>query len=188
MRSRGTSSRSRSIKRCSRSRSIVVTSGLLGSVQSTFEPVRIGRVIRARRLILLVVACVTAAAFTPTPLNAASRSATQVVVSPTAWMQQIRDAIGGRHVSVAVGVDGVEWFQHLDWVPRPPASNEKLLLSMALLSNFSPTMTIATQAASTRPPQTNGVLRGNLWIIGTATPRSGGPTWSRSRRPSRTPA
>ncbi len=129
--------------------------------------------IRARRLILLVVACVTAAAFTPTPLNAASRTATQVVVSPTAWIQQIRDAIGGRRVSVAVGVDGVEWFQHLDWVPRPPASNEKLLLSMALLSRFSPTMTIATQAASTRPPQPNGVLRGNLWIIGHGDPEVG---------------
>jgi D-alanyl-D-alanine carboxypeptidase/D-alanyl-D-alanine-endopeptidase (penicillin-binding protein 4) len=134
-------------------------------------------VIRARRLILFVIACISAAAFAPTHVEAATRPSPQVaphvVASPTAWMQQIRNAIGGRPVSVAVGVDGQEWFRHLDWVPRPPASNEKLLLSMALLSRFSPSMRITTQAVSTRRPRPKGALPGNLWIVGHGDPEVG---------------
>ena len=90
---------------------------------------------RARRLIVVVAICLMAALAAPLPLRAvppphAPRAA---VVGSTGWIQQILDAIGGRRVSVAVGVDGVTWFDHGGDVPRQPASNEKLLLSMALL-------------------------------------------------------
>ena len=133
---------------------------------------------RARRLIVVVAICLMAALAAPVPLRAvppphAPRAA---VVGSTGWIQQILDAIGGRRVSVAVGVDGVTWFDHGGDVPRQPASNEKLLLSMALLDRLPATMRIRTQAAARTLPGKNGVLRGNLWIVGHGDPEVNRPT------------
>ncbi|MGZ6544730.1 MAG: hypothetical protein ACXVEI_05410, partial [Actinomycetota bacterium] len=50
------------------------------------------------------------------------------------WQRRIDSLIGDRRMSVTVGDDGAFWYRHLAWVERAPASNEKLLLSMALLA------------------------------------------------------
>ncbi len=42
-------------------------------------------------------------------------------------------------MSVTIGDDGASGTGHLGWVTRAPASNEKLLLSMALLRRSVPT-------------------------------------------------
>ena len=76
-------------------------------------------------------------------------------------------------MSVVVGQDGDYWFRHLAWVRRPPASNEKLMLSMALLRRFQPTRTIRTQAVRTRRIR-HGVLHGNLWLVGHGDPEIDG--------------
>ncbi len=52
------------------------------------------------------------------------------------WIRRLDEAIGNRPFSVAIGNDGDVWYRNLHWVRRPPASNEKLLLSMALFSRF----------------------------------------------------
>jgi len=85
-------------------------------------------------------------------------------------MEHLDAAIGDRPVSVAIGVDGEQWYGHLAWVRRPPASNEKLLLSMALYDRYAPWKTILTEAKAPSRPGAHGVLRGNLWIVGHGDP------------------
>jgi D-alanyl-D-alanine carboxypeptidase len=53
-------------------------------------------------------------------------------------------------------------------VRRTPASNEKLLLSMALFDQFGPAFRIRTIAAGPRPVA--GVVPGDLWIVGNGDP------------------
>jgi D-alanyl-D-alanine carboxypeptidase/D-alanyl-D-alanine-endopeptidase (penicillin-binding protein 4) len=85
-------------------------------------------------------------------------------------MRDLTTVIGNRPVSVAIGRDGDPWFGHLGWVGRPPASNEKLLLSMALLQRYRPWRTIHTNASASALPGPRGVIRGNLWIVGHGDP------------------
>ena len=85
------------------------------------------------------------------------------------WRRRIDGLIGERRISVAIGVDGAFWYQHLGWVKRTPASNEKLLLSMALLAAMGPDRVITTKAMVTATP-VNGVVDGDLWLIGHGDP------------------
>ncbi|MGZ8566631.1 MAG: D-alanyl-D-alanine carboxypeptidase/D-alanyl-D-alanine-endopeptidase, partial [Actinomycetota bacterium] len=85
------------------------------------------------------------------------------------WIQRIDAAIGNRPFSVAIGNDGDVWYRNLHAVRRPPASNEKLLLSMALFARFGAGHRIRTRAMSAVHLD-DGVLRGDLWLIGRGNP------------------
>jgi D-alanyl-D-alanine carboxypeptidase/D-alanyl-D-alanine-endopeptidase (penicillin-binding protein 4) len=87
----------------------------------------------------------------------------------SAWRHDIDQLVGDRAMSVAIGDDGAFWYRHLAWVKRIPASNEKLLLSMALLDAVAPTHLIATRAMAAAEPQ-GGVLEGDLWLVGHGDP------------------
>jgi D-alanyl-D-alanine carboxypeptidase/D-alanyl-D-alanine-endopeptidase (penicillin-binding protein 4) len=93
-------------------------------------------------------------------------------ITEAAWMQRIDSLTSGRAVSVAVGDDGAFLYEHADAVPRTPASNEKLLLSMALLDGFGASYRTATVAAAPSVGP-NGVVRGDLWILGRGDPEIG---------------
>jgi len=84
------------------------------------------------------------------------------------WMRRIDHLVAGRAVSVSVGDEGSFLYQRADTEPRIPASNEKLLLSMALLDTFGPGRRIETHAATASLQQ--GVVQGNLWILGRGDP------------------
>jgi len=99
-------------------------------------------------------------------------SAGPVAAAPPQWKQDIAQAIGNRDVSVAIGLDGGWLYRHGAWRKRAPASNQKLLLSMALLQRTSLTTRIRTQLFA-KGPTTAGVLRGNLWIVGHGDPSVG---------------
>jgi D-alanyl-D-alanine carboxypeptidase len=71
-------------------------------------------------------------------------------------------------MGVAVGVGGHIVFQHDGARRRVPASNQKLLLSLALLDRFGPGNRIPTQAAARRV--TAGTVRGDLWVTGRGDP------------------
>lgn len=86
-----------------------------------------------------------------------------------AWMQRIEDLVGGRSMSVSVGEAGEFLYGHAPAAPRTPASNEKLLLSMTLLDTVGPDLRIATRAASAKGA-VEGVLQGDLWILGRGDP------------------
>ncbi len=89
-------------------------------------------------------------------------------ISKAPWMQKIDELVAGRTVSVSVGDDGAFLYQRADTSPRIPASNEKLLLSMALLDTLGPDHVIATRAAATSVEE--GVVHGDLWVLGRGDP------------------
>jgi D-alanyl-D-alanine carboxypeptidase len=131
-------------------------------------------VARARRLasslvpvLLLLVQAPTAAAV---PLATRSSTVAAGTGSRPAWMDHIDAVIGDRPMSVVVGRDGEQWYGHLSWVGRPPASNEKLLLSMALYHRYAPWKRIPTEAKAPSRPDEDGVIHGNLWIVGHGDP------------------
>lgn len=105
-------------------------------------------------------------------LSVAAVVITQAPASAVApwWERRIDALVGGRPMSVAIAVDGDPLYSHKDWVARPPASNEKLLLSMALLKRIGPEVTIATRVLATEPVGNDGVLSGDLWVVGHGDP------------------
>ncbi len=84
------------------------------------------------------------------------------------WMKAIDRAASGRAVSIAVADDGDAMYERADAAPRIPASNEKLLLSIALLDRFGPDRRIPTFAAGRSV--VDGVVQGDLWILGRGDP------------------
>jgi serine-type D-Ala-D-Ala carboxypeptidase/endopeptidase (penicillin-binding protein 4) len=101
-------------------------------------------------------------------------SGTPVGAAPPQWKQDIEAAIGNHDVSVAIGLDGGWLYRHGAWRQRAPASNQKLLLSMALLQRTSLTTRIRTELFA-KGPRTAGLLRGDLWIVGHGDPSVGRP-------------
>jgi D-alanyl-D-alanine carboxypeptidase/D-alanyl-D-alanine-endopeptidase (penicillin-binding protein 4) len=88
-----------------------------------------------------------------------------------AWQRQIDRLVGGESISVAVAEEGSFLYRHREARRRTPASNEKLLLSMAILQAMGPDARLATQAAT--PPVASGVVPGDLWILGQGDPALG---------------
>jgi D-alanyl-D-alanine carboxypeptidase/D-alanyl-D-alanine-endopeptidase (penicillin-binding protein 4) len=128
---------------------------------------------RARRLAFLLVPALalTGGAATSTAAAPATAEPVQIrAASRPGWMKDIDPDIGNRPVSVAVGANGEQWYGPLGWVGRPPASNEKLLLSMALYDRYAPWKTILTEAKAPSKPGRHGVIQGNLWIVGHGDP------------------
>jgi D-alanyl-D-alanine carboxypeptidase/D-alanyl-D-alanine-endopeptidase (penicillin-binding protein 4) len=124
---------------------------------------------------LLVAFVVAAVPVTATSVTAAPRvppiprDPAQRAAPDTAWQARIDGLIGERRMSVTIGDDGALWYGHLGWVTRPPASNEKLLLSMALLQAVGPDRVIATRAMASAAP-VDGVIDGDLWLVGHGDP------------------
>lgn len=104
-------------------------------------------------------------------------SATSVAAAPPKWKQDIDDAVAGHDVSVAIGLDGGWLYRHGAWKQMTPASNQKLVFSMALLQRTSLGTRIGTRLFA-KGSTTDGVLRGNLWIVGRGDPEIDKPTMS----------
>ena len=116
---------------------------------------------------------VTAEASTAAPRMHPNRhDPTPRAATEAAWQERIDALIGERRMSVTIGDDGSLWYGHLGWVTRPPASNEKLLLSMALLQAVGPDRVIATRAMASAAP-VDGVIDGDLWLVGHGDPELG---------------
>lgn len=106
------------------------------------------------------------------PATGPGASATAADRTPPHWVRRIDAVIGNEPVSVVIGYQGQVLYHHKDWVARPPASNEKLLLSMALFDRIGTETTIPTRVLASRTP-VNGVLHGDLWIVGHGDPETG---------------
>jgi serine-type D-Ala-D-Ala carboxypeptidase/endopeptidase (penicillin-binding protein 4) len=119
---------------------------------------------------------VIAAALAALSLAASVRpaAATSVAV-PTAgapkpgWAVQIDRLVRGLPVGVSVRDEGQDLYGRAAARRRTPASNEKVLLSMALLEALGPDAVLVTQAGAVAPP-TSGILAGDLWILGSGDP------------------
>ena len=108
-----------------------------------------------------------AAPLSPSPPPDVARISVQPSDAP--WTAAIDAAIAGRDVSVAVGVDDRIVHSHLGRVARIPASNQKLLTSMAALATWGPSFRFPTSAMVSEP-LAHGVVRGDLWIVGSGDP------------------
>lgn len=85
------------------------------------------------------------------------------------WKRRIDRLVSGRSISVVVRDEGRTLYNHGGTARRTPASNEKLLLSMALLDRMAPDQQITTSVAADGLVL-KGVLDGNLWILGRGDP------------------
>ena len=87
------------------------------------------------------------------------------------WQRQIDRLVAGESIGVAVAEEGSYLYRHGESRRRTPASNEKLLLSMAVLHALGPETRLVTQAAG--PPASAGIVPGDLWILGQGDPALG---------------
>jgi D-alanyl-D-alanine carboxypeptidase/D-alanyl-D-alanine-endopeptidase (penicillin-binding protein 4) len=86
-----------------------------------------------------------------------------------AWWERRVQRIAGRHeLGLAVGIGGRIAFEHDGTVRRVPASNQKLLLSLALFDRLGPDHRIPTRAAARDVKR--GTVIGDLWLIGRGDP------------------
>ncbi len=86
------------------------------------------------------------------------------------WIVRIDRLVAGHRVSVTIGDDGHFLYRHQASEPRIPASNEKLLLSMALFDRLGPSLQVPTLVSAEAEPDADGVIDGNLWILGRGDP------------------
>jgi serine-type D-Ala-D-Ala carboxypeptidase/endopeptidase (penicillin-binding protein 4) len=122
---------------------------------------------RLRALALAVVVSVLSAG--PAAASSLADAERAARVPRRGWMRAIERLVAGRPVGVAVREDGEFLYRHAAVRRRTPASNEKLLLSMALLDRLGPDATLVTQAAAAAPLDA-GVVAGDLWILGSGDP------------------
>jgi serine-type D-Ala-D-Ala carboxypeptidase/endopeptidase (penicillin-binding protein 4) len=85
------------------------------------------------------------------------------------WAEAIDRVLAGYDVSVAIGAGDRILYEHRGDRLRTLASNEKLLTSMALLAAFGPDHRLGTAAMAAAAPS-NGVVHGNLWLVGGGDP------------------
>lgn len=135
-----------------------------------FSPRRIARIGVLAAIVLLPMlqpATAGAAGATGT-IGRAGLETAQAAAQPL-WKQRIDTLVRGRQVEVAIGVDGRFVYRYREWVPQAPASNEKLLMSMALLRKFPETRAISTLARAATGIR-SGAISGPLWLVGNGDP------------------
>lgn len=102
------------------------------------------------------------------------------------WKRRIDRIVRGHSIGVSVAEGGAVLYRHADKQKRIPASNQKMLLSMALMDLVGPDEVVVTPVAAER--LAGGVVRGDLWLLGRGDPTlTGGGAYGRSLpfRPSR---
>lgn len=86
----------------------------------------------------------------------------------TPWTKRIDKLVPGYDTSVVVAHRGRRLYSHSAGTRRGPASNQKLLLSMALFDTFGPHSRIPTVAAT--QGVRHGIVTGDLWVVGRGDP------------------
>jgi D-alanyl-D-alanine carboxypeptidase/D-alanyl-D-alanine-endopeptidase (penicillin-binding protein 4) len=94
--------------------------------------------------------------------------ASAVAAGNPAWKKKINRIASGRSIGISVRLDGDVLFERGAKLRRLPASNEKLLLSMALYSSLGTDLRIKTKASSASFD--GGVVDGDLYVLGTGDP------------------
>ena len=85
------------------------------------------------------------------------------------WVSRLHEIVAGRPMSVMVGDDGDAWYRHGAGIERAPASNEKLLLSMALFDHFGTAQTFPLRAMALGIDP-DGTVGGDLYLRGLGDP------------------
>jgi D-alanyl-D-alanine carboxypeptidase/D-alanyl-D-alanine-endopeptidase (penicillin-binding protein 4) len=88
------------------------------------------------------------------------------------WKKRIDRLTAGRPISVVLADNGHRLYERQPRAQRIPASNQKLIASMALLDALGPGARLRTSALASNVD--NGVIDGNMWIVGRGDPAVGG--------------
>lgn len=88
--------------------------------------------------------------------------------SAAAWAKRISSIARGKSIGIAVSLEDDVLYEHNARGRRVPASNEKLLLSLALFDLLGADMRIATQAAARKIE--GRVVKGDLYVLGAGDP------------------
>jgi D-alanyl-D-alanine carboxypeptidase len=91
-----------------------------------------------------------------------------LLVRRAPWMIKVEQLASGHSMSISIADAGLSVYRRSDTIGRRPASNEKLLLSMALLRRLGPDAQMTTDAAAVSV--SGGVVQGNLWLLGHGDP------------------
>lgn len=97
-------------------------------------------------------------------------SATAPAQARPFWKKRIDRISSGKSIGIVVHDEGRVLYHRAPTIKRAPASNEKLLMSMALFDRLDPAITIETSAHSTSLPSLEGVIKGDIWITGRGDP------------------
>ena len=124
---------------------------------------------------LVALAGPAAAQVEPIPSSPSTTAATgeagpEILAPDDPWAKRIKSLIGRRAMSVAIGLDGVWMYRQDASVRRTPASNEKLLLSLAILDRLGPDHPLPTRAMTEDDDLSDGIVNGPLWILGSGNP------------------
>src|SRR5918996_1317701 len=101
----------------------------------------------------------------PSPAPACRKAGPRLAADSARRLDRV---IGAHSVGVAVGTRGRLLYGHGERRRRVPASNQKLLLSMALLDSLGPDHRIPTNAAAGRVA--GSIVPEDLWLIGAGDP------------------
>ena len=85
------------------------------------------------------------------------------------WKTRIDRIAAGKQIGIVVHDEGRTLYTHAHRVKRAPASNENLLMSMALFEQLDPATRIETRAFVATQPIAR-VIAGDLWITGRGDP------------------
>jgi D-alanyl-D-alanine carboxypeptidase/D-alanyl-D-alanine-endopeptidase (penicillin-binding protein 4) len=91
-----------------------------------------------------------------------------------AWKVRIDRLIGRKSMGVSLAEAGTPLYRHHANVLRTPASNQKMLMSMALLDRLGLDHTFETTAAIRDEALPTQTYTGNLWLIGSGDPTLAG--------------
>ena len=106
-------------------------------------------------------------------------AAVLVAASPAhaaGWQDAADRLIGRKNMSVSVVEDGATLYSRRQKAMRIPASNQKMLLSMALYGRVSTehVLTTSAQIRSNSLPVPGRVYEGNVWLLGSGDPTLAG--------------
>jgi serine-type D-Ala-D-Ala carboxypeptidase/endopeptidase (penicillin-binding protein 4) len=91
-----------------------------------------------------------------------------VAAARAPWKRRIDRAVGGRSVGIAITLGDRLVYGLSPRRKRVPASNEKLLTSMALFDTLGPQHRLTTTAVARR--RSGSTIEGNLWVLGRGDP------------------
>jgi len=106
--------------------------------------------------------------------SSATRSLEARQAASAAWKEKIHQIANGKSIGISVRLDGDVLFERSAKARRIPASNEKLLLSMALYSSLGTDHRFKTKAAGTSFD--GAVVEGDLYVLGNGDPTVAGST------------
>lgn len=129
---------------------------------------RVDNTARMRRALTILLVSVVSVGLLTTPASARAT-----------WKLKIDRLAAGKKIGIAVREEGRFLYRHRSARKRVPASNQKLLMSMALFDRLDPTHTIQTTAA-TDAALSAPIVDGDLWLLGRGDPTlSGGGSLAR---------